>query len=80
MNCYFDRVYYGSSGSSTVKFKISGMPTPKTGDKYVIAFGISTNSNSQEDTILTLNELTSTGFGVTAGVYYYITTWYNFTS
>lgn len=74
MNCYFDWIYSRSSGSSVVKFKISGMPTPKTGDKYVLAFGIDDNDNSLK--ALTLNEITSTGFRIGRGVHYYLTTWY----
>ena len=73
MNCYFNRIYSGSSGSSGVKFKISGMPTPKTGDKYVLAFGIDDDSTLKN---LTLNEITSKGFNIGRGAYYYLTTWY----
>ena len=75
MNCYFDWIYSGSSGSSVVKFKISGMPTPKTGDKYVLAFGIDSNSSNSLKN-LTLNEITSKGFNIGRGAYYYLTTWY----
>ena len=73
MNCYFDMIYSSSSGSSDIKFKISGMPTPKTGDKNVLAFGIDDYNNSLKT--LTLNNI-STGFRIANSVCYYLTTWY----
>lgn len=74
MNCYFNRIYSGYSGSNSVTFKISGMPTPKTGDNYVFAFGNDSHAKSLKNP--TLNEITSTGFGINSGAYYYLTTWY----